>query len=199
MLRMRRCLGLGVLMLLTAVLSLGALHAQTADQKGDAQKAVVKDQAKVAQPPLKTYAFQYTNAPWAEVLEFLSKITDLPFIGAIRPTGSFTFISTLKGTDGKAKQYTVPEIIDIINESLLPQKFMIVRRMASITILAADEPIDPIIIRAITVDQLPGYGKTEMVKITYPLKNMSPRSWPLRSRKSSAPSARSFRWRRSTA
>src|SRR6266404_5329106 len=95
MLPVRRCLGLGLLVAVTAVLSLGAAFAQTGDQKGG-DKGVVgdkKEQPKDVQAAPKTYAIEYRNAPWADVLDFLVKITDLPFLGVQRPTGTFTFIS----------------------------------------------------------------------------------------------------------
>ena len=167
MLRLKRCLGWGLLMALVAIFSLGVVRAQGPD-KGD-KKDAPKEQAKEAP---KTYGLEFSKAPWNQVLAFLTQITDLPVISPNLPTGAFTFVSP-KMSDGTAKKYTVPEIIDILNESLLQQKYMIIRRLASITVWSADEPLDPILIKNVTVDELPEIGKTEMVKITYACKNMS--------------------------
>jgi type II secretion system protein D len=167
MLRLKRCLGWGVLMALVAIFSLGIVQAQGPD-KGD-KKEAAKEQAKEGP---KTYGMEFSKAPWAQVLAFLTQITDLPVISPNLPTGAFTFVSP-KLPDGTAKKYTVPEVIDILNESLLQQKYMIIRRLASITVWSADEPLDPILIKNVTVDELPDIGKTEMVKVTYACKNMS--------------------------
>jgi hypothetical protein len=149
----------GVVIGLFAASGLGAVGArQTAKQ--DKQK-----------PELRTYAFRWEKAPWSQVLRWLAETTGLPVIRSGPPNGSFTFIPPK--VDGKEdKKYTLPEIIDILNESVSAQQFMIVRRQASIGIFPTDEPLDPAIPRTVRIEDLlsDDFAKTDVVRVVYPLK-----------------------------
>ncbi|VTS06166.1 secretin N-terminal domain-containing protein [Tuwongella immobilis] len=117
--------------------------------------------------PERTIAFEIRDKPWTSVLEWLSEQTGLPVITTVKPTGSFTFIAPKVGT--KPRQYTLPEVMDILNEALINQKFLLIRREASFTIVPADERIDPAILPRITIDDLPNRGKTEIVSVVVQL------------------------------
>ena len=102
------------------------------------------------------------------MLDWLTQITDVPVITESCPTGSFTFMPPTIG--GREIEFTVPEIIDILNESLLQQKYIIMRRQWSITLWSTDEPLDPGMFAGftlLTVDDLPSYGNTEVVKLGF--------------------------------
>lgn len=185
--RLKRCLGWGVLAAVLLGCGLGTMHAQAQDktdpkteQKTDPKTGDPKEAPKLGGPAkteMRTYAFEFRAAPWSQVLEWLTDITGLPLITNYRPTGAFTFIAPKVEGTKDPKKYTVPEIIDVLNESLLAQKFMIIRRQASMIIWPADEALDAQLIRPVTVEQLPELGKTEMVKLTYPLKQLTAESF----------------------
>src|SRR5438093_1344060 len=63
----------------------------------------------------KTFAFEMRDKPWGAVLEWLSEITGLPINTDDKPTGTLTFI-------GGKKEYTIPQIVDILNDNLKLQK-----------------------------------------------------------------------------
>src|SRR5262245_22681250 len=90
------------------------------------------------------YHFEMRQKPWREVLEWLADRTQLAFIGVHIPTGTFTFVPP------KGKQYTIGQIIDIVNEGLLTtdntQKYILIRREHSFTLVPASEAIDPAIV-----------------------------------------------------
>ena len=115
----------------------------------------------------KKVAFSFDSKPWAGVFEWLTNQTDLPVITTYKPSGTFTF----QGPAGKL--YTVPEVIDIINEALLAnsetQKFYLIRRERSFTLVPADEKIDPTLLPRIAMEELDQRGNTEMVSIVLPL------------------------------
>ncbi len=117
-----------------------------------------------------TYHFEMRQKPWREVLEWLADRTQLAFIGVHIPTGTFTFIPT------KGKQFTVPQIIDVINEGLLTtdntQKYILIRREHSFTLVPASEAIDPAIVPHISLRDLEKKGRTEVVRIIVQLKTM---------------------------
>lgn len=125
--------------------------------------------APAAQPPAETtkpapekkVRFEFRDKRWAEVLEWLVDQTGMQVISPNKPAGTFTFIAPK--VDGKPREYTIPEVIDIINEALSQQKFMLLRREASYTIVLADDVINDWILPRIRTEDLPARGKTEMV------------------------------------
>ncbi len=107
-------------------------------------------------------AFAMRDKPWSTVLEWLCEQTGYSFVGNIipkGPTGSFTFIGP------KGKTYTAPEVIDILNEGLLQQKFVLIRRDRILKIMPADEKIDPMWLPSISVEELSEHGNTEIVRV----------------------------------
>jgi type II secretion system protein D len=114
----------------------------------------------------KTVAFEMRDKPWSSVLEWLSDQTGLPVITSYKPTGTFSFI------DPKKKEYTIPEIIDILNEGLLEKKFVLIRRERSFTIVPADEKIPPDYLPRIRLEDLEGHGNTEIAQIVLPLTSL---------------------------
>ncbi|HEV3262770.1 MAG TPA: secretin N-terminal domain-containing protein, partial [Gemmataceae bacterium] len=115
--------------------------------------------------PAETYAFEMRDKPWSSVLEWLSDLARVPVISTEHPKGTFTFISPRKQT------YTVPQIIDIINEALVSQKFLLIRRERSFTLVPADKPVDPAILPRIGIKDLDEHGNTEMVQVVMKLKD----------------------------
>ncbi len=65
------------------------------------------------------------DKPWKDVIEWFADVSGLRYTGKETPPGTFTF------NPPKAKQYTIPEVVDIINDALLADKktpFLLVRR-----------------------------------------------------------------------
>lgn len=121
------------------------------------------DPVKLAQ---KAVAFEMRDKPWKSVLEWLSNETGLPVITTATPTGTFSFYGNPK------KKYTIAEVIDVINEALMSQKFILLRRDASFTVVPADVAIDPAIVPRVRVDDLASRGATEIVQVIVQLKSL---------------------------
>jgi type II secretory pathway component GspD/PulD (secretin) len=136
------------------------------------------------EPAPPTYAFAFSNAPWSTVLNYLTKVTGLPVAAPYRPRGFFTFAPPK--SRGRAKQYTVAEIFDIVNESLLLQNLFIVRRVATIGIFRADEPLDGSIWTC-EIGELANRAKEERVRVVYPLKIVNAEAIATRIRKVMGP------------
>jgi RNA polymerase sigma factor (sigma-70 family) len=112
--------------------------------------------------------FEFRDAPWQQVIEWYSEISGLPYVGTAKPKGSLT------GFHPKSKrQYTINEITDILNEALLEQRCLLIRRAATFTIVSADEPIDLTFVASVHLDDLQKRAKTEIVRVTVPLTNLS--------------------------
>ncbi|MBX7102475.1 MAG: hypothetical protein K1X57_00235 [Gemmataceae bacterium] len=121
------------------------------------------DPAKLAE---KQVAFEMRDKPWKGVLEWLSNETGLPIITTATPTGSFSYYGNPK------KKYSITEVIDVINEALMNQKFILLRRDASFTIVSADQAIDPAIVPRVRLEDLGGRGSTEVVQVVVQLKSL---------------------------
>jgi type II secretion system protein D len=123
-------------------------------------------------------SIDFRDMPWEKVLEWLTDQTGLPFTGGYKPTGTFNFIGSPKKTE-----YTVAEVIDLINKSLLAQKYILIRQPTQMMIVPADDPqaIDPTLIPRITLDDLDAdkpadqqrLGGTELAQVMITLKSLS--------------------------
>jgi type II secretory pathway component GspD/PulD (secretin) len=123
----------------------------------------------------KTIAFEMRDKPWlgdkGSVLEWLSDQTGMPVsISSAKPTGTLTFINPR--TDGPPKQYSLAEVIDILNGELLKQKLILVRRASTFSIEPADEKIDPAVLPRISPAELDQYGDTELVSVVFALTSL---------------------------
>jgi RNA polymerase sigma factor (sigma-70 family) len=116
----------------------------------------------------KLYTFSFQNKPWKQVFEWLADHTGLACTATLAPPGTFTF------TPPRGKRYTIPEIVDILNEALLAnpptQQFLLIRRSKTFTLLPADEKIDPSLVPDVSVEDLPRRGNTEIVKLSLRLR-----------------------------
>jgi hypothetical protein len=112
------------------------------------------------------YAFEMRERPWLgdnSVLQWLSTKTGLPINNTTeKPLGSLTFVAPNPGGKRAPQTYTIPEIIDLLNEALLPQKLLLVRCNSTITIIKADAALDNVRIPILTLEELEGRGKTEL-------------------------------------
>jgi type II secretory pathway component GspD/PulD (secretin) len=133
----------------------------------DGSKAEKKNGKKKEEEKLPTYEFSMSRQPWTKVIDWLADELNIPFVGTIKPTGTFDFIPPR----GK-KKFTMPEIIDILNDALIAEKYIIVRRASSFTIVPADEPVPKGFAPRIKTSDLGKYGKNEIVSVLIPLQSL---------------------------
>jgi hypothetical protein len=118
-----------------------------------------------ARPAQKLMALEMREQPWGRVLEWLADQTGLPVTSDFKPTGTFTFLAP----KGSTQQYTIPQVIDILNEGLISQKFLLIRRERSFTIVPADEKIDPALLPRLRPQELDERGNTELASMVLSL------------------------------
>ena len=112
-----------------------------------------------------TFLFEMRGKPWAAIFEWLTDKTGLPFLSSnAAPTGTFNVIVKAD------RRYTLPEVIDLINDGLLPNKYVLIRRPASFSLAPADEKLPRHLVPRVRLDDLPGRGDSEIVEIILPLK-----------------------------
>src|SRR5262245_63266952 len=122
--------------------------------------------AEPVKPPEPTVAFEMRSMPWGKVLEWLSDQTNMPVIVDYKLADTFTFISP------KGKKYTIPEIIDILNESLLKQDHLLIRRERNFILVPADKKLQPEWLPRSHAEELSQHGNTEVVQLVLPLKTL---------------------------
>ncbi len=118
--------------------------------------------------PAKALALEFRQVPWARVFEWLGDRTGLPVITPYKPTGTFSFVPPRPG-----KTYTMPEVVDILNDALLGQHYLLVRGEHAFTLVAADQRIDPALVPRVRPEDLERRGRTELVSLVVPLKSVS--------------------------
>jgi type II secretion system protein D len=153
------------MLLLVGLMVLGGGFGRTADpqkQAADTSKPAKDEWAG------KTVKFDMRDKPWGQVLEWLADLTGVPviLIKDNKPTGTFTYIAPKNGP----KEYTIPQVIDILNQSLEGQNYLLIRRSASFTIVRSDQKIDPAMVPRISIDDLKQHGDTEYASVVLPLK-----------------------------
>jgi RNA polymerase sigma factor (sigma-70 family) len=131
-------------------------------------------------PEEKRYAFSMKNKPWKEVIDWFADQTGLAFSGTYVPKGTFTF------TPPEGKQYSIPEIVDIINEALQAEKdgkYLLVRRTQTFSLVPADERLPDGNKNTVAIEDLPKYGKSEIVRVDVRLKSGKAADWAPQLRK----------------
>src|SRR5262245_44114802 len=119
----------------------------------------------------KRFAFEMRGFAWKQVLEWLSDQSGLPVASKYpAPPGTFTFISPMKNKTPAT--YSLTEVIDLLNDVLSRQGYMLIRRSSSITVVVQDEEIDAGLAQHVEIADLKSRGRTELVSITVPLERL---------------------------
>ena len=125
-----------------------------------------KEQPRTQKKEDQAFTFEMRGKSWASLFEWLTDKTGKPFVSRDIPPGTFNFIAK------KGQQFTIPEIIDIINDGLLPLKYVLINRRTSFTLVPADLDIDQAIVPRITPKELMDHGQTEVVSTILKLKTL---------------------------
>ncbi len=152
---------------LPAVLAAGLGGSVLAVQPPAPQAAAGQPPGPTATPPAlpqKPVSYKFDKASWDSVFTWFAKVSGLQLITTDKPTGTVTLAIENK---------TIPEVIDLINEALTGEKYVLVRREQSFGLYPAGEKIPVEYIRRIPADQLPKQGQTEVVQTVLPLRTVA--------------------------
>ncbi len=124
----------------------------------------------------RTFKFEARDLPWDKALDILAGEAQVPWTGSYKPGGSFNI-------GGTPKEYTVAEVLDLMNDSLKTQKYILIRRPDSIMVISSEDPqgINPDLIPRIKVDDLEvdllpsrqKHGRTELAQVIFPLNTLT--------------------------
>ncbi|HEV3236036.1 MAG TPA: secretin N-terminal domain-containing protein, partial [Gemmataceae bacterium] len=133
-------------------------------------ETAVKPLEKVDEKPLPTYAFEMRDKSWNSVFEWLTDQTGIPVVSNYKPTGTFNFIGP------KGMKYTLPEIIDHLNDALLSQppsnRYILIRREKNFTLVPAEDKVPIELLPEIEIQDLNKHGLTEMGTVVLALKSL---------------------------
>ncbi len=165
-----------LVLLIAGIAVIGAFDLRAAQQeKAGKKEEPAKIQPRTSDTPAKketqkTYTFEMRSKPWSQVIEWVSDIAGMPVSATALPTGTFNFIGA------KDRKYTLPEIIDIINEAMLAnketQKYILFRAERTMRVVPSDETIDPALIPRVTEEDLDTRGHTELVRFVLQLRSL---------------------------
>jgi type II secretory pathway component GspD/PulD (secretin) len=116
----------------------------------------------------KAVTMEIRNKPWKQVLEWLADWTQSPVVSPHMPVGTFTFLNP------RGRGYTLAEVVDILNESLANQHYVLVRRDRGFTLIRTDKAQEPdgrggLFLR---IEDLPEHGRTELAQVVIPLRRL---------------------------
>ena len=83
----------------------------------------------------KTFTVQMRDKPWKEVLDWYAEQSGLVPIYTVAPKGTVTLLPP------KDRRFTLAEVTDLLNEKLVEEKFLLIRRLVSFTVVRTDEKI----------------------------------------------------------
>src|SRR5262249_3621018 len=93
---------------------------------------VKKDDKK---PDLKKFKFTVAGARWDEVFRWLLQESNKPVVTEYKPTGTCSVLVPEKA------EYTLPQTIDLINQALIGQKYILIQRKNTFTLVPADKKV----------------------------------------------------------
>ncbi len=130
-----------------------------------------KEQAPAPRLVSKKYTIHFKDAKWDDVLDWYAKETGLVLITPVKPTG------TVSITPSKDRTFTVGEVTDFLNEAMMQQKFILIRRHMTFFIQPADEKMEPrdriARYRRVTLGELAECGRTELVQVLLPVQGIA--------------------------
>ena len=119
----------------------------------------------------KQLRFNFSGAPWKEVLEYISKEADLALQIDQSPAGSVNF-------SDPTRTYSVNEALDLLNRLLLDRGHALVRRGRILKLIDLEAQNASKLIselaELVLPDQLEKRGKTDIVSSVFPLGNLDP-------------------------
>ena len=116
------------------------------------------------------FTLQFKNEPWTGVFDGLTKLTGYP--SCTRQADRHVHIRVADGQERRRRKYTLADMIDIINEGLVQQQFLLVRRRERFVVIPADEKIDLTYFEHVPLSELEQRGKTELVTYVVHLKHV---------------------------
>ena len=109
-----------------------------------------------------TWQFNFQNAPWSVVIRNFAKQNGMALQMLTEPTGNFTFVDE--------RPYPASEALDLLNDYLLAEGFLVVRNGNKLTTVTAGGPIQEGIVPFVPMRQIEILGRNELASVAIPIK-----------------------------
>jgi hypothetical protein len=117
--------------------------------------------AACGEEPGKRFTPQFRRAPLADVLAWYAKETGLTDASVAVPKIDVRILPP------KGREFTVAEVTDLLNHALARDKLVLIRGEASFRIHPTGDKLDPAVVPAVRLSDLPGRGDTELVRVAF--------------------------------
>ncbi len=114
----------------------------------------------------KPWTLNFRDAPWSTVVRELSKSMGLSLSMSFEPAGTFTYFDD--------QRYSTSEVIDIINDHLIPLGAILIRNDQRLTMVSTQQPINDSIVPFISVAEIDLVGRNEIAGTAIPIKGVDP-------------------------
>ncbi len=114
----------------------------------------------------KIWSLNFRDAPWSTVLRELSKSIGLTLTMSFEPNGTFTYYDE--------QRYTVSEVIDIMNDHLIPLGAILIRNDQRLTLVSTSQPINDSVVPFIPITEIDWVGRNEVAGTAIPIKGVDP-------------------------
>lgn len=109
-------------------------------------------------------SFNFSAAPWELVLRKYAQENDMSLQMTRTPPGSFTYFDQ--------NRYSSTEVLDLLNDHLLPMGFIIVRNGRNLIVLEAKSASIPEnLVPFVTARELDSLGRNELASVAIPIHN----------------------------
>jgi type II secretory pathway component GspD/PulD (secretin) len=125
----------------------------------------VKPPLKAGDPNVKL-KFQFSHAPWKEVIEWFAEQADLALVTDVFPQGTFNFVEP-------NRTYTPAQSIDLLNSVLILKGYRMVRKEKMLFLLSAEDELPPEFYRRVTESELDKLGEFEIVQCQFQLSKIT--------------------------
>ncbi|TWT94208.1 type II secretion system protein GspD [Neorhodopirellula pilleata] len=113
------------------------------------------------------WTFNFNQAPWGAVLQEFARMMDYSLTMQKEPSGQFTYYDS--------RYYTIQQAIDILNDHLVPQGSILVRKGDRLIVLDTQQPINDQHVPFIPVNQIESLGRSEIAGAAIPVNGMDVR------------------------
>ncbi|MFO0976947.1 MAG: secretin N-terminal domain-containing protein [Planctomycetaceae bacterium] len=109
------------------------------------------------------WTFNFQQAPWTTVIRSFCDSSGYSLQLIAEPVGTFSYYDS--------RSYNTTEAIDVFNDHLMVNGFILVREGRRLTLTNATSEIPGNLIPFVTIHQLDGLGRNELASVAIPLKN----------------------------
>lgn len=108
------------------------------------------------------WQFNFQNAPWPIVIRNFAKQNGMALQMLSEPTGTFTFVDQ--------RPYPASEALDLLNDYLISEGFLLIRNGNKLTSITAGGPIQEGIVPFVPMRQIEILGRNELASVAIPIR-----------------------------